>query len=142
MHNPDSYSGNALIATKSFSVKKFQTQKLPGILQVLGEMLGPVGMWNSCITSATKNWSCFFFAHPLSHDNRPAFFSVPTLVISKPAFIINRPAFVTSRPAFLLADLLNPLFFSRPALVTSGPAFWSSRPACCNIRAACLLCLL
>jgi len=59
-HNPNSYSGDALIATKSFSVKKFQTQKVPGILQVLGEMLSAVGMWNSCITSATKNWSCFF----------------------------------------------------------------------------------
>jgi len=44
MYNPDNYSGDALIATKSFSVKKFQTQKLPGIPQVLGEMLGPVSM--------------------------------------------------------------------------------------------------
>ena len=60
MHNPNSYTADALIATKSFSVKKFQTQKLPGILQVLGELLGPVGMWNSCITSAAKNWARFF----------------------------------------------------------------------------------
>ena len=44
MHNPNSYTADALIATKSFSVKKFQTQKLPGILQVLGEMLEAVGM--------------------------------------------------------------------------------------------------
>ena len=60
MHKPNSYTADALIATKSFSVKKFQTQKLPGIPQVLGEMLEAVGMWNSCITSAAKNWSCFF----------------------------------------------------------------------------------
>ena len=44
MHNLDSYFGDILIATKSFSVKKLQTQKLPDILQVLGEMLGAVSM--------------------------------------------------------------------------------------------------